>query len=304
MITGATGFIGSFLIQALVKQGNNHIAIITRNKQQAIKKLNNNTINFISWNELNSDHIAQQDIIIHLAGENIGANRWSKKTKEKIIASRVNTTQILANLCAELADAGHKTPRILSASAIGIYGLMGNYHEQPNPVDESWPIPEGNTPDFLSDVGQQWEGAWKRLTLKKIQLTIMRFGVVLHPKHGMLKKLLPSVKLGLAGKLGSGEQYISYINIDDLINAIIFLITLPEITGAVNLTHPEPVQQKTFIKKLTQQYHRPCFVPMPSLLVKLLFGQMGEELLLGGQKVVPSRLLKLGFKFKDEKNSS
>lgn len=298
IVTGGTGFIGKYLIKALLER-QHQVTIVSRDTKK-VHKIFSNRANSLLWNELSSTTLAEQDIVVHLAGQNVGVRRWSQKAKESIVNSRVNNTKKLAQLCANLSK---NPPRILSASAIGIYGLTNHYPHQPLPVDESWPIPYGQTPDFLSEVGQKWETAWQDAVNQQIPVTIMRFGVVLHPKEGMLKKLLPSVKCGLAGKLGSGNQWLSWISINDLVKAILWLIDSPNLTGPINLTHPDPVQQKKFIKDLADHYHRPCFANLPAWFIRLLFGRMGEELLLGGQKVVPTRLLESGFTF-DIKNIS
>lgn len=298
IVTGGTGFIGRYLIKALLEK-QHQVTVVSRNLKKA-HKVFSNQVHCLLWNQLSSTALAEQDIIVHLAGQNVGDKRWSKKVKQSIINSRIENTKKLAQLCANLAQ---NAPCILSASAIGIYGLTNHYPSQPLPVDESWPIPYGQTPDFLSDVGQKWEMAWQNAVNQQVPVTIMRFGVVLHPKEGMLKKLLPSVKFGLAGKLGSGNQWLSWIYINDLVKAILWLIDNPNLTGPINLTHPNPVQQKKFIKHLTDHYHRPCFAHLPAWFIRLMFGRMGEELLLGGQKVIPTRLLESGFTF-DIKNIS
>lgn len=292
IIAGGTGFVGRYLTAQLQQRGDK-VAIISRDKNK-IKKIYADSVEGLHWRDLNSQQLKQYDAIINLAGENINKIRWTKKFKQEIVESRIFATRTLATLCAEL---GNAAPRILNANAVGIYGTTGCYPQQPIPVDENWQVPFSNPQDYLSDVAMQWEKALTPAVEKNIQVTVMRFGVVLKNNEGMLRKLAIPVKLGLAGKLGSGKQWLSWIHINDLTAAIIFLLDHPNITGPINLTHPIPVTQADFIHAMTQHYHRPCIFNMPRWLVKCLFGEMGEVLLLGGQKVVPTKLESYGFKF-------
>jgi len=292
LISGGTGFIGHHLTQHLLK-AHHHITILSRSTEK-VYRCYTSDVAAIDWSQLTAEALAKQDLIIHLAGQNIGERRWTARMKSNILQSRVETTKTLATLCGTL---GNAAPRLLSASAVGIYGLSTHYPQQPNPVDESWPIPPGDTPDFLSQVGQAWEQALKPAIQQGVATTIMRFGVVLHPKSGMLKKLLPAVKLGLGGHIGNGQQWLSWVHIDDLILAIDFFIQHPDLQGAINVTSPHPIQQRHFIETLCRHHHRPCFAHLPAPLVKWLFGEMGSELLLGGQQVLPTRLQQAGFTF-------
>ncbi len=292
MVAGGTGFIGKNLI-ARLRELSIDIAVVGRDKNK-IKKIYGSGVEALEWLELSSQKLTHYDVIINLAGQDISEKRWSQKFKKCILESRVDSTRALALLCSKL---GAKSPRILNASAVGIYGVAGQNPLQPIPVDESWKNASTIASDFLSDVARKWEEALVPAIKNHVSVTIMRFGVVLKINEGMLRKLAPSVKLGLAGKLGSGQQWISWIHIDDLVAAIIFLLERPDITGPINLTHPMPVTQSEFIHIFAKHYHRPCLFNMPAWLVKFLFGDMGEELLLGGQKVVPARLPYYGFIF-------
>lgn len=291
LVAGGTGFVGRHLVHELLKR-HDTVTILGRNKNK-INKIYENKVAAITWQEIHIENLCNYEIIINLAGENLSEKRWTEKVKKEILESRCNTTEVLANLCATL---GEKSPRLFNASAVGIYGTTGDYADQPIPVDESWQPPH-HTANFLSHVAQQWEKALTPAIAHHVSVTIMRFGVVLKENEGMLKKLLPSVKWGFAAKLGNGQQWLSWISIDDLVAAIIFLIEHPEIFGEINLTHPLPVTQNEFIHTLAQCYHKPCFLTLPTWLVKILFGQMGKELLLSGQNVIPTRLLNSGFKF-------
>ncbi len=298
IIAGGTGFIGRNLVTKFLERGMN-IAVVGRDKNK-IKKIYESRVEALEWLDLSSQKLSYYDVVINLAGQDISKKRWSQNFKECILDSRVDSTYALALLCSKL---GAKSPRILNASAVGIYGIAGENPLQPIPVNESWKSASTIASDFLSDVARKWEEALAPAIANNVSVSIMRFGVVLKMNEGMLGKLALSVKLGLAGKIGGGQQWISWIHIDDLVSAIIFLLEHPEITGPINLTHPMPVTQSEFIHLLAKYYHRPCFFNMPAWLVKCLFGEMGEELLLGGQNVVPARLQQYGFIF-SKKNIS
>ncbi len=292
IVAGGTGCIGRNLIAKLLERGMD-IAVIGRDKRK-IKKIYESRVEALEWSDLSSQKLSYYDAVINLAGQDISEKRWSKKFKECILDSRLDSTNALALLCSKL---GVKSPRMLNASAVGVYGMTGQNPLQPIPVDESWKDISTIESSFLSDVARKWEEALAPAIANDVPVTIMRFGVVLKINEGMLGKLALSVKLGLAGKIGSGQQWMSWIHIDDLVSAIIFLLEHPDITGPINLTHPMPVTQSAFIHLLAKHYHRPCFFNMPAWLVKCLFGEMGEELLLGGQNVVPARLQQHGFIF-------
>lgn len=289
MITGATGLIGTALVNHFSKQYK--LTLVGRSHEKMHSQFSDqHTI--VTWDELKNQGettIQNQDIIINLAGENIGDKRWSKEQKQKIIESRVQATRCIAEMCARL----EKPPKILNASAVGVYGFSDTtvFSEE-----STLKPPEC----FLSTVGMAWEQALLPAEKVNVPIVKMRFGVVLSNQGGALKKMLPAFQLGLGAVLGNGQQFFSWIALTDLIRAIHFVIDHPEITGAVNMVSPGVISQKDFAKELAHALHRPCFMRFPTWFVHLLFGQMGDELLLHGQSVKSEKLLQAGFSFQYE----
>ena len=217
------------------------------------------------------------DVLINLAGEPI-AQRWTEVKKREIKQSRVETTR-------RLVQAGSHLKLIINASAIGYYGNRGE-----ETVDESSSPGEG----FLAEVTQSWE---KALSEAKVPTIALRFGMVLSADGGALRAMLTPFKWGMGGIIGSGQQFISWIAIDDVVRAIAHLMQTPHATGPFNLVAPHPVRNVEFTKTLGKVLHRPTIIPIPELGIKTLFGEMGQELLLSSTKVYPKRLLESGFSF-------
>lgn len=290
-IAGGTGFIGTSLVDELMKC--HELCVISRDKNKARKLFPK--VKVIDW-EINGlrNELNKTDLVINLVGKSIGDNRWSKQVKQQIINSRVEPAKILCDIISEIDE--QSRPRLFNASAIGVYGIQPEVQLQKDTIyTEDSPIPR-EPKDFLSEVGMRWESIIDQY--KTLNAVKLRFGVVLSPKGGMLKKVLLPYKIGLGGRIGSGNQPFSWIAIEDLIGAISYLIDHPEIAGAINLVAPEVVSQMDFAKTLAIRLKRPSFVPMPSIMVKCLFGQMGKELLLGGQSVRTKRLDEYNFQFK------
>ena len=288
LIAGATGMVGQALVKAL--QTDHTLVLLGRDPLKLKQCFAQHTA--IDWQAFSHTHnpLDDIDIVINLAGENIGEGRWSDARKDLIISSRVNATRTLASACAHSAN---KNIRLLNASAIGVYGSAG----EPGQIyDEASPLP--NPPkDFLSTVGLAWEQALAPAEQAGISIVKMRFGVVLSKNGGALAKMLPAFKFGLGGPIGSGQQPFSWVSLHDLIRAITWLIQHPEITGPVNIVAPEWVTQRQFAKMLAKTLHRPAIFPLPGTLVKLQFGQMGQELLLNGIAVKSKVLIEHGFEF-------
>lgn len=292
LIAGGTGFVGRHLIPALLND--QHALFILGRDKAKINSLFSNKVHSLSWSELNNHDSGNFDAVINLSGQNIGAGRWTDSVKQSIKNSRVLTTQQLAVWCSQTKN----PPHLYNASAIGIYGLQPTAAELTKPLTENTMIAWNKPTDFLSEIGQQWEQAAKPALDANVPVTLMRFAVVLKHNEGALKKMLPAFKFGLGGTLGSGQQAFCWVYIEDLINAILFLLKHPEITDAVNICAPECVTQKQFAQTLGKVLQRPTLITTPAWLLKMLFGQMAEELLLSGQHVYPEKLLASGFEFR------
>ena len=286
LIAGATGLIGQALVSALLPQA--QIAVLGRNSSRLSKHFP--SCEALTWQQLDSFPFDACDVVINLCGENIGSRRWSKKRKKAIFQSRVDTTARLAAACAAL---GAKAPVFLNASAVGIYGAGADG------VDEATPLPPEGA-DFLSQVGRRWELALEPAVAGGCRVITLRFGVVLSERGGMLKKLLPSFKMGMGAKLGDGQQVISWVSVTDVVRAILFLLRSTEARGAYNIVADEPITQHEFAISLAKHLHRPCWVRLPEWLITLLFGQMGDDLLLQGRPVRASRLKEAGFSFRSK----
>lgn len=292
VVCGATGFVGRNLIPALLNE-QHHIVVIGRDTNKA-KNIFKQAVSYLHWDQLDQLAPDEFDVIINLSGENIANNRWTDDQKKRIKQSRINSTEAITAWCLKSKN---KKQHIYNASAIGIYGLQTTQNNLPKRLTESSPIAFNNPSDFLSEVGQAWEYAANSAIEAGFPVTFMRFAVVLKRHEGILKKLETPFFFGLGCVLGNGHQAFTWIDIDDLISAILFLLNHPEIVGAVNLCSPHCVSQREFAKTLASIMHRPLFLNMPRPVVKILFGQMGEELLLGGQHVYPERITEFGFKF-------
>lgn len=278
LITGGTGFIGKSLIPALMVDETSHLTILTRDKSTQDKAS-------IDWIEdlAELDNGATFDVVINLAGAPID-KRWSVSYKKTIIESRIGITKSLYQLIERLET---KPKHVISASAIGFYGAQGH-----NTVTEiSKPHPE-----FTHDLCREWEEEAQKIETLGPFVSIMRLGVVLGRGGGILKKLSPPFKLGLGGKIGSGQQFLSWVHMDDVVAAILFMMQQNK-SGVYNLTAPHPVTNLEWAKALADAVKRPAIFPMPACVVKTLFGEMGERLLLNGQNVIPENLQKAGFTF-------
>jgi hypothetical protein len=225
------------------------------------------------------------DGVVHLAGENI-ASRWTSEKKAKIRDSRVNGTRLLAETLSRLA----KRPKVLvSASAVGYYGDRG---------DETLVEESGPGSGFLAEVCRAWEAAAEPAARSGIRVVHPRIGMVLSRDGGALKMMLPPFKMGVAGKTGTGEQYMSWITLDELIGVIQHLLTAGTLAGAVNAVAPRSVRNLEFTKALGRVLSRPTVMPLPAFAARLAFGEMADELLLASARVEPARLLASGYKFR------
>jgi uncharacterized protein (TIGR01777 family) len=227
--------------------------------------------------------LAHCDAIIHLAGENVGGGRWNDARKQRIMASRVQGTDLLARAVAKL---GIKT--FVSASAIGYYGSTVE-----GEVDESAPVGH----DFLAEVVSAWEAAAQPARDAGARVVHPRIGVALTPEGGALAEMVGPFSMGVGGPIGGGKQGFSWVALDDVIYALHRMVFDETLVGPINVVSPEPVSQKVFAKTLGHVLGRPSFLPMPGFAIKGLFGELGKVVLLGGQYVVPSRLSQSGFSF-------
>lgn len=289
LVAGCTGFIGHHLVPALLADGHD-VTGIGRSKDK-INKAFSQQIAACSWDELDQLDANLFDAVINLSGKNIGDGRWTDAVKNEIISSRVITSSRLASWCAS----AESKPHLYNASAIGYYGLQKTDSTLPPPLNEN-SEPASNDV-FIYEVGQAWENAVKSAVDHGVAVTIMRFGVVLKRNEGALKKMQPSFYFGMGGKIGNGQQAFTWIHINDLINAVIFLLENPKIVGPVNLVSPKCISQAAFASSLAKAMHRPALMITPSFILKAVFGQMADELLLNGQHVYPKVLLEHGFKY-------
>lgn len=280
LITGGSGFIGNALIKHFTSI-NNKIVILTRDKK-SIKP----SANFYAISDLNELNTSLEfDCIINLAGAPIN-KRWTKKYKLELLASRINTTKKVIGFIKKLQ---YKPKLFISASAIGYYGSQ----EHKKPLTEEANFNSGFTHELCS----AWENEAMHARQLGVRTCIARLGVVLGGNGGALSAMLLPFKLGLGGKIGDGKQMFSWVALDDVINAFDFFITNEHANGIYNITAPNPVCNEEFTKILGKILHRPTFFTLPKFVIKMLFGEMGEELLLRGQNVIPQKLQQEGFKF-------
>jgi len=296
-ITGSSGFVGSSLIPFLTTGGHRVIRFL----RHPVSDGNDNNFNFknvksIQWNPSSSvslnDEIDNENIdaVVNLSGENI-FGRWTNEKKKRIFDSRVNTTRSLCKLMSSL----DKPPKVLvSASATGYYGDR----DDEILTEESQSLSSSST-DFLSDVCRNWEGATQISNESGSRVVNLRLGVVLSSSGGMLSKILPTFKLGLGGRIGNGNQYMSWIGLDDLLGLILYVIADKSIAGPVNAVSPNPITNADFTTTLGKVLSRPTKFSIPESMVKLALGEeLANAVILSSTRVIPKRLIKIGYKFR------
>ena len=284
-MTGGTGFVGTTLIKRLTQEGH-QVTVLTRASPEesplpkGASYLEGDPTEKGAWQESAAEH----DVIINLAGASI-FRRWSKRAKETIRDSRIQTTQ---NLVEALAARKGKETLLLSTSAIGYYGS----HEDEELVEES-PPGEG----FLASLAQEWELEALKSEAYGARVALLRFGIVLGKNGGALRQMIPIFSLCLGSSLGSGEQWFSWIHEEDLASIYLHLIRQKDISGPINCTAPHPVRNMDLTRALGQAMGKPTFLPaVPGFILRMIMGEFGS-VLLEGQRVLPKRLLDTGFQF-------
>jgi uncharacterized protein (TIGR01777 family) len=279
LVSGVSGPIGAALLPSLKTRGYD-VTRLVRGSATGEDQ--------VAWDPakpISPEMVSGYDAVVHLAGESI-VGRWTKTKKIKIRGSRVAGTTTLAEA---LAAAEHKPQVFVCSSAIGYYGDRGN-----EVLNEQSKAGVG----FLADVCREWEAATQAASNAGIRTVQMRTGVVLSPKGGALGKMLTPFKLGVGGRIGDGQQWMSWIDVQDMVGAIHHMLKSDLLQGPVNMVAPKPVKNVEFAKTWGSVLSRPAILPMPAFVVKLAFGEMGETVLLSSQRVEPTQLVMSGYPFR------
>jgi len=280
-VTGSRGLVGSGLVPFLTT-GGHRVTRLVRGRPADPSEVGWSAEGGIAEPAL----LEGVDAVVHLAGENIAAGRWTEARKAEIRRSRVEGTRRLAEQVARLR---HPPRTLVCASAVGYYG-----HRGPEILTDASPPGRG----FLADVCREWEAAAEPARQAGIRVVHMRLGVVLTPAGGALKKMLLPFRLGLGGRIGSGEQFLSWISLDDAVGAFAHALHMPAMTGAVNTVSPAPVPNKEFTRLLARTLRRPALFPLPAAVARLALGEMADALLLASTRAVPTRLLTTGYRYR------
>ena len=282
VIAGGTGFLGEPLVRRLVARGDD-VAVLSRNpaKVRAGRGVQWDGRTQGAW----SAEVANADAVINLAGENVGEGRWTDARKQQLVGSRLDATHAVVEALRN-APPRHRT--LINASAVGYYGFSRG--------DETFDEVGTRGDGFLAQLVEQWENA-AREAESFVRLVILRFGVVLAPDGGALKKMILPFKLGAGGPVGNGQQWMSWIDRDDAVRFVEWALDNQSARGVYNVTAPEPVRNRDFARALGRALHRPSFLPAPAFALRAAFGEMAEEVLLGGQRTVPRRAEREGFVF-------
>lgn len=281
LVAGGSGLIGTALRRELAARGWNVMRLVRREARTAEE---------VSWEpargEMMRGVMEEVDAVVNLSGENVGAGRWTPARKEAILRSRVDATRTLV----EAMRRAQKKPGVLvNASAVGIYGDRGD-----EVLSEGAKKGEG----FLAEVCRAWEAEAQAAEREGVRAAILRLGVVLAKEGGALAKMLPVFRAGIGGKVGSGKQWMSWVSLDDAVAGLRWAVEEERAAGVFNLAAPAPVRNEEFTKTLGRVLKRPVVMPVPAVVVKAVFGQMGEEALLGSQRAMPERLWAAGFEFR------
>ena len=287
IVTGASGLVGTALVPYLRAEGH-EIARLVRSREESSDA--------IYWDpdagELNPDELSGFDAIVHLAGANVAAGRWTAKRKRLILESRVNGLRTLTEAVRRCSE---RPTIMISASATGFYG-----HRDDEVLDETSESGSG----FLAKVCQEWEGGLREVESLGLRTVSLRLGIVLSGNGGALRKMLPAFRCGLGGRLGSGQQWMSWISETDLVRVVQHVLEANTIRGPVNAVSPEPVTSAVFTEKLALVLRRPAVLPVPAFILRILFGQMADEALLASARVKPQLLQAAGFSFTHERLES
>jgi hypothetical protein len=288
-VTGATGLIGPPVVAALQDAGA-QVSVLSRDPERAHKRLERDgkdAVEAHAWDLMSEPApaaaLAGADAVVHLAGENI-AQRWSAHAKQAIRESRVTGTR---NLLAGIRQAERPPSALISSSGVGYYGAHGE-----EPLDEE--APAGR--DFLAEVCVEWEAEAQKGQELGMRVVCVRTGVVLHRDGGALEKMLPPFRLGVGGPVAGGRQFISWVHRDDLVGIVVTAAGDERWSGPVNATAPTPVSNRDFSRALGRALKRPAFLPVPSVALQLLYGEMAE-IVTEGARVVPAKALVLGYEF-------
>lgn len=285
MVTGSTGLVGTALVSALARDGHTVCRLVR--PQGSVPMETKDGFN-VAWNpatgELGGAGVGP-DAVVNLAGAPIGDGRWTAERKDVLGSSRIESTRALVNALGKM----NARPRVLvSASAIGIYGNRG---------DELLTEESKRGGDFLAGVTQEWEAEALKAEAMGIRVVLARFGIILARKGGALAKIMLPFKFGAGGKLGSGQQWMSWVTLEDVVGILRLAIENASVRGAVNVVAPQPVRNEQFTKVLAKALHRPALFPAPAFALRLVLGEMADALLLSSQRVLPQVVEKTGYRF-------
>ncbi len=285
LVTGSTGLVGTALGSALARAGHTVCRLV---RPQSVVGSGTKEGFAVAWNpatgELSGAGVGA-DAVVNLAGASIADGRWTTQRKALLRASRIDTTRALVGALAKM----NARPSVLvSASAIGFYGNRG---------DEA--LTEESKPgaDFLAGLAQEWEAEALKAEALGIRVVLARFGIILAREGGALPKMMLPFKFGAGGKLGSGQQWMSWVTLEDVVGILRFTVENASVRDAVNIVSPQPLQNAEFTKVLAKAMHRPAIFPAPAFALRLALGEMADALLLSSQRVAPQKLLDLEYPF-------